>query len=658
MMLFLIVHRLFSSEFLEGMAPYVMSNTLIETSKDHLEKITYMEDTCGNYMQSDYNSYNHSTNSRLNTKPTSISSQQSCEIFQRFVSDTCGNSSCNTICTNPKQYYDITTDNCQYCPIGYGVENNRNNKCIPLETCPSGMKYVNNTGICLPCPSGKKYDDTTNCVNKCFDYQNLNADGTCSLTCPLRNQRWDPHTKHCVNCPAGYVADGHNNCVPAPTCSPGLILDSNNNCVAKCTMYWERYDKTTNSCVQICLANQQYKNGSCMDCPNGGRSDGNNGCLPGPTTPPMTCPTGYNLVNNKCESYCPIWEKNNLINTSICDPICYRNTQYFNTTTHSCLSCPQGQISDGKNGCIPAPTPAPTPLVCTPGYALNSSSTACNSICPPWRQNNLQNPSQCDLRCPISTHTYYDTTKFKCMDCPNGGTADNNNKCIAPTTTPPPTTSIVSNHMTITDIRLGSDPNQKSVLVSYSYVGNYDWLVIRIYSSTQDSGLMYFYPSSNPSPMKWLNIAPSNDIPPGKYTIEYYGILNDGTPNGSPEPKLTYPYTFIVENTYPSTVTISPPTSLLVIDRVTNNGGNYYTVYYTLSATNAYYISFALYGNGGPDDRYEIASIGGTGNILPTGSGNFSFNFPAQVTNHVISYNALNIVGVNIENAGGHYTFK
>ena len=414
MMLFLILHSLFSFSLLEGLAPYVMSNTLVETSKDHLEKITHMEDTYGNYMQSDYNLYNHST-----PKTTSLSSTQpynilsdSCEIFQKFVLDTCGNGSCNSICTDPHKYYDITTATCEYCPIGYGVENNRNNKCIPLETCPNGMKYVDNTGICLPCSSGKKYDDTTNCVNICMNYQNLNTDGTCTLKCPLRNQRWDP-ANHCVNCPAGYIADGHNNCVPAPTCSPGLILDSNNNCVAKCTVNWERYNKTTNSCVQICLPNQKYKNGSCIDCPGGGMSDGNNGCLPGPTIPPVTCPTGYNLVNNKCESYCPIWEKNNLINTSLCDPICHRNTQYFDQTAHSCLSCPQGQISNGHNGCIPAPTPAPTPLVCTPGYALNSSSTACNSICPPWRQNNLQNPSQCDVRCPISTHTYYDTTQFK-----------------------------------------------------------------------------------------------------------------------------------------------------------------------------------------------------------------------------------------------------
>ena len=462
MMLFLIIYSLFSdvstsfptslrnspvlrtyefssSSLLEGLAPYVMSNTLVETSKDHLEKITHMEDTCGNYMHSDYNLYNHSrprSTSSWSTQPYNVTSD-SCEIFQRFVSDTCGNSSCNSICTNPNQYYDITTATCEYCPIGYGVENNRNNKCIRLETCPNGMKYVDNTGTCLPCPDGKKYDNGINCVNKCLDYQNLNADGTCTLKCPSRTQRWDPVNK-CVNCPAGYIADGHNNCVPAPTCSPGLILDSNNNCVAKCTANWERYEKTTNSCVQICLPNQQYKNGSCIDCPNGGMGNGNNGCLPGPTTPPLTCPEGYNLVNNKCESSCPIWKKNNLINPSLCDPICHRNTQYFDQPTHSCLSCPPGKISDGNNGCKDAPTPAPTQLVCTPGYELNSSGTACNSICPPWRQNNLQNPSKCDVRCPKSTHTYYDTTQFACMDCPNGGTTDNNNTCIAPTTTPPP----------------------------------------------------------------------------------------------------------------------------------------------------------------------------------------------------------------------------
>ena len=187
------------------------------------------------------------------------------------------------------------------------------------------------------------------------------------------------------------------------------------------------------------MANQYYNTttNSCTDCTNGGRSDGNNGCLPGPTTPPLTCPAGYNLINNKCESYCPIWEKNNVLHPNMCDPICNRNTQYFNQTTYKCMDCPTGQISDGNNGCVLAPTPAPTPLVCTPGYAPNSSGTACNSICPPWRKNNPQNPSQCDLRCPTSTNTYYDTTQFTCINCPNGGTADNNNTCIVSTPTAP-----------------------------------------------------------------------------------------------------------------------------------------------------------------------------------------------------------------------------
>ena len=435
---------------LEGMTPYVMSNTLTETSKDHLEKITYMEDTCGNYMKSDYNSYIHSVpnalSAWLNRKTKQNITPESCNIYQTYITDICGNSSCDTICTNPNQYYDINTSSCKNCPIGYGVDKNSDNKCIPLETCPSDKKYTDNTGNCLPCPSGKKYDDGINCVNICLDYQSLNTDGTCSLTCPLRTQRWDP-INNCVNCPAGYIADGHNNCVPAPTCPPGQVSDSNNNCVAKCTVDWEHYDATTNSCVQTCMANQYYNTttNSCTDCPNGGRSDGNNGCLPGPTTPPLTCPAGYNLINNKCESYCPIWEKNNVLHPNMCDPICNRNTQYFNQTTYKCMDCPTGQISDGNNGCVLAPTPAPTPLVCTPGYAPNSSGTACNSICPPWRKNNQQNPSQCDLICPTSTNTYYDTTQFTCMTCPNGETADTIACVVSTTTAPAPATKIPIN---------------------------------------------------------------------------------------------------------------------------------------------------------------------------------------------------------------------
>jgi hypothetical protein len=454
------------------------------------------------------------------------------------------------------------------------------------------MKYVDNTGTCLPCLDGKKYDNGINCVNICLDYQSLNTDGTCSLICPLRNQRWDP-INHCVNCPAGYIADGHNNCVPAPTCPPGQVLDSNNNCVAKCTVDWEHYDATTNSCVQTCRANQQYINGqraeslqqltlgvaslpdefgSCTDCPNGGMSDGNNGCLPGPTTPPLSCPAGFNLINNKCESYCPIWEKNNLLHPTLCDPICNRNTQYFDQTTYKCLDCPPGQISDGNNGCKDAPTTAPTPLVCTPGYALNSAGTACNSICPPWRQNNLQNPSKCDLRCPKSTHTYYDTTQFACMDCPNGGTTDDNNTCIAPTTTPPPPPPPPPIKQppptlppTLPPIATASvtaffvNPNApKDLMMTYSVTNaSYMHVLVTYNFGGGSTNFNSIRASSSPTT---ISIAGNNWLP-GTYGLKYYASDESLYGNMLPgEVEHTYPGTVTIYDTYtPPPLTEAPP---------------------------------------------------------------------------------------------------
>ena len=368
-------------------APYVMSNTTVEASPNHLEKVTYMEDTCGNFMKSVYDTYIRATLPQpswgLATPPPVTPDM--CLPYQVYSTDPSGNhGSCQNQCSaNSNQYFDLTTKTCMYCPIGY--TNNGNNQCVPLETCPWGQRYRDQTGICYPCPFGQQYDNNGNCVNICQDYENITLSGQCSLTCPGRTQYWDTHRQSCQTCPPGYLADGHNNCVPAPTCPKGQIHDSNLNCVSECTADGERYNPTTNTCVSICLGNQHFVNNQCVDCPPGQVTDGKNGCIAGPTPLAMDCGIGYAYDSNShtCKSTCPVGYKNSPYNPALCNPICGGNSVY-DPTTGTCQPCPVGQIGDGNNGCKSAPTPTPTPVATVTALTYgNVQVTAVVTTVPP-----------------------------------------------------------------------------------------------------------------------------------------------------------------------------------------------------------------------------------------------------------------------------------
>ena len=51
---------------------------------------------------------------------------------------------------------------------------------------------------------------------------------------------------------------------------------------------------------------------------------------------------------------------------------------------------------------------------------MNTTSNKCESICPPWRQNDPSNSLQCTLLCSDPSQ-YYDTVyNFGCTNCPPG----------------------------------------------------------------------------------------------------------------------------------------------------------------------------------------------------------------------------------------------
>ena len=183
-----------------------------------------------------------------------------------------------------------------------------------------------------------------------------------------------------------------------------------------------------------------------------------------------------------------------------------------------------------------------------------------------------------------------------------------------------------------------------SVSVTFTVNGSYS--KVKIYT---DSGYSNVYTAGNTGDATGIYYSPATVqvlLSNTTTTIYYYvALLDQSTGTYIPGSSISL-----------TTTAYTPP--LLVIDRVTNNGGGYYTLYYTLYATNAYYLFFSLSANDGTDDRHTIGEISNSQNAIQTGSGNFSYSLPLNVTNYVISYNACDQSLVNIDNAGGQYTVQ
>jgi hypothetical protein len=364
-----------------------------------------------------------------------------CPLHQTFGKGTegTGKGTCANICLDPNQYYNTTTHSCQSCPYGY--QQDENNRCSALPSCPLGQGYNDSTGTCNSCPDGQSFNDHNECTNICLNYQEFNPlSETCDTRCKPY-QYFDETTQKCISCPAGMVHNATNQCVVQNECPAGQMFGDDAVCMSKCLEKWEVYDPIKDVCTQQCIGKNgagQYNqyvdlvyDDQCHTCPEGQISNGTNGCMPGPVAPAPTCEPGYTMNFSKCELTCAPWRFYDE-NTDSCRLRCEKNQRWDTETNLGCINCPENYTVDALNQCtvsIPkAPlihTPQPT---CPPGFLMDKETHACYSVCQDYATNNTTNPFMCDLKCQKRKEYWSRTTKA-CATCGNGYLNDRDNKC-------------------------------------------------------------------------------------------------------------------------------------------------------------------------------------------------------------------------------------
>ena len=299
---------------------------------------------------------------------------------------------CKLKCPSRNQYWDANVNNgsggCIPCAVG--MVNNGRNQCIALPPCPEGM-YLNSDSKCVSkCESYERYNSITNQCQK-----------ICSPT-----QKFDKITGMCVECPTGFQSniDDAYSCkaipVPSVTCGLGYELKGSGKdslCKSICPDDKKNSPMDPANCVPKCRPDQTYNtnNTDCVDCPYG--NSVNNVCPspPATTTPSPTsgtetqticpewsyhskspnsskcspycdenhtyingncklCGMGYHVNDkNQCQKNCPAWKINSTNNNDDCVNRCLTTTDYWDTTSSSCLPCGSDyQGVDSNNTCV------------------------------------------------------------------------------------------------------------------------------------------------------------------------------------------------------------------------------------------------------------------------------------------------------------------
>lgn len=320
--------------------------------------------------------------------------------------------------------------------------------------CISPAVYNARTFEC-DCPPGSEYNDIYGCTSKCADYQGYNPeDHTCQNICNVYdNEYFDDVSQQCIRCPIGTKNDGNNVCLPllpcpgngkyidysghCSYCPSGQMFNDANVCVVHCQEY---ENERGNLCEMKCPIQYQYwKDGQCLDCPPGQISNEVNRCVPST----FQCRPGETYATAApygCVSQCKDYERwDGSVNGGNCIYKCEKN-QRFSRVTESCIDCPFGEESDGKDGCVPIQvTPKPTPN-CPAGFDLcYNNFTQCDTICPYWRYNAADDATNCEKLCPLDSQ-FYDKMLTNangdwvqgnngCADCPTGYLVNDNNEC-------------------------------------------------------------------------------------------------------------------------------------------------------------------------------------------------------------------------------------
>ena len=388
-----------------GTGSYLLSKSSIEESPQEVKEHIYTVDSAGEHSSTEYDIKYHSKEKINCISPAVYNAHtfecdcsagseyndiygctSKCTTYQSYQPAT---NTCTNLCDISYNYYfdDVSAQSCAHCPIG--TQNDGNNVCLPLLPCPGNGKYIDYSNTCSYCPSGQIFNDQLQCVVHCQEYE-TERNGGCQTTCPLQYQYWS--NGQCLDCPPGHVSNEVNRCVPSSfSCRPGetYATAAPYGCVSQCKDY-ERWDNSVNggNCIYKCDKNQRFSRatGSCIDCPYGEESDGQDGCVPIQVTPKPTpnCPAGFDLCYNnfiQCDTICPYWRINAEDDATNCEKICPLDSQYYDNMTTDAM----GHWTRGNNGCADCPT----------GYLVNDNNecTWCDEPNGYSRRNALDNRS-------------------------------------------------------------------------------------------------------------------------------------------------------------------------------------------------------------------------------------------------------------------------
>ena len=390
---------------------------------------------------------------------------------------------CTNICTGIGEYYNMSTQQCDYCQAGYQVSETtgRCAKCL-ADTYREEGSF--NNGLCMECPIGTSTNyrngrtSASHCIpDNCLANQYKTPSGNCQ-SCPSNkiSPAGSTSVSDCIpsSCPlpGQYVNGGICSFCPAGQepvqgqcggCQAGFYkpYENTNNGLCLACPGAQQSNPNKTGCIDRCTSSLEYWNGaSCQPCdPGTVPSDDKLSC--------DACPANqYRSENDaRCIS-CPFGSTSPEGSTSILSCACPAssdgNTKIINPQSKSCVYCPPGEeplnneectacsvntyrssSSSGGGRCIECPESKPVSTEgatgvhmcgvneCDPGeYLKNNSCFTCPSNKPV--SSGYEDESSC-VACDPGFEPSAD--KSYCAPC-EGDTFSSRGKRCLPCTTP------------------------------------------------------------------------------------------------------------------------------------------------------------------------------------------------------------------------------
>jgi proprotein convertase subtilisin/kexin type 5 len=266
------------------------------------------------------------------------------------------NGNCLSNCTQPNQYFDLTTRQCLNCSSTcYTCKGPLVTDC--LSCYPD---YYLSQGSCLSqCPYGYYASSTYRCEACSPNCANCQGSSTNCSACPTGGylQLANGVSSCTVDCLAGYYRD-----TQSQTCSP---------CHSSCLNCTGKYPSQCISCPSNAFLSQGY----CLtQCPLGSApvvSAAGLNCLP--------CPSGCSVCTNTTSSSvgCTVCQSALYLSNGECLQVCPVGT-YPSPESYTCRTCG----IDGCYRCTYNSSLQVQCLTCQPGYYLLGNTGVCVTSCP------------------------------------------------------------------------------------------------------------------------------------------------------------------------------------------------------------------------------------------------------------------------------------